>query len=324
MTNAMKPVAALSLVALAATLFAAPAGAQSWPQRPVHIIVITPPGGFPDFAARILANEMTGPLGQPIIVENRSGGGGNIAASAVATAPADGHTILLTGNNHAVNATLLPNPGFDYVKSFAPIGLVATSNMLFVASPTLKAASVADVLQQAHEKPGTLSMAVTQIGTPGHLGAELFLQQGNADITLVPYAGVAKASLDLVSGRVDLMMSAFPAVMTLADAGKLKALAVTRSQRSSIVPSIPTVAESGLPGFDVSGWVALMAPAGTPATIIVQLNTLMRGALAKREVIDAFTKQGLDVTPSSPEELATQMQAEQQKWARVLSRAVLK
>jgi tripartite-type tricarboxylate transporter receptor subunit TctC len=319
-----KQLAALSLIALAAVSVATPAGAQAWPQRPVRIIVITPPGGFPDFAGRILADEMSGPLGQPVVVENRPGGGGNIAASAVATAPPDGHTLLLTGNNHAVNATLLPNPGFDYVKSFAPIGKMATSNMLLVSSPTLNASSVADVLRQAHEKPGALSIAVTQIGTPGHLGAELFLQLGDVDITPVPYSGVAKAALDLVSGRVDLMISAFPAVLPLVDSGKLKALAVTRLQRSSIVPDIPTVAESGLPGFDASGWVGMMAPAGTPATVVLQLNTLMRGVLAKKDVVEAFARQGLDVTPSSPEEFATQMLAEQQKWAKILSHAVLK
>src|SRR5262249_6081558 len=211
----MKLPAALCLVALTCVWLVLPAAAQTWPQRPVRIIVITPPGGFPDFAARIIADEMSGPLGQPVVVENRPGGGGNIAASAVAAAPPDGYTILLTGNNHAVNATLLPNPGFDYVKSFAPIGMVATSNMLLVSSPTLKAAGVADVLRQAHEAPGTLSIAVTQIGTPGHLGAELLLQMGKADITPVPYNGVAKASVDLVGGRVDLMISAFPAVLPL-------------------------------------------------------------------------------------------------------------
>jgi len=320
----MKQLGALSLVALVSVLVVTAAAAQAWPQRPVHIIVITPPGGFPDFAARILAGEMTGPLGQPVVVENRPGGGGNIAASSVATAPADGHILLLTGNNHAVNATLLPNPGFDYVKSFEPIGMVATSNMLLVSSPTLKAASVADVLRQAHERPGVLSIAVTQIGTPGHLGAELFLQMGNAEITPVPYNGVAKASLDLVGGRVDLMISAFPAVLPLVDGGKLKALAVTRLQRSSLIPDIPTVAESGLPGFDVSGWVGVMAPAGTPEPVVIQLNALMRSILAKKEVVEAFARQGLDVTPSTPKELATQMMAEQQKWAQVLSRAIVK
>jgi tripartite-type tricarboxylate transporter receptor subunit TctC len=144
----MKQVATLSLAAVVSVLVVSATAAQTWPQRPLRIIVITPPGGFPDFAARILADEMTGPLGQPIVVENRPGGGGNIAASSVAAAPADGQTLLLTGNNHAVNATLLPNPGFDYVKSFEPIGMVATSNMLLVSSPTLKAASVADFAAQ--------------------------------------------------------------------------------------------------------------------------------------------------------------------------------
>jgi tripartite-type tricarboxylate transporter receptor subunit TctC len=323
MTRALSFVTVCALVALAG-MFAGNALAQDWPQRPVRIIVITPPAGFPDFAARMIAMHMKDSLAQQVVVENKPGGGGNIAAAAVANAAPDGYTLLLTGNNHASNATILPNPGFDYVKSFAPIGMVATSNMLLVASPTLPAKNVADVLALARAKPSTLSMAVTQIGTPGHLGAELFVQLGKVDITFVPYGGVAPALSDLSTGRVDLIMSAFPAVMSLVDSGKIKALAITRSQRSSIVPNIPTIAESGLPGFDLSGWVCLMAPAGTPKPILQRLNAAMRQALAQKEVIDAFNKQGLDVTPSSPEELAIQMQVEAQKWAKVLDHAAVK
>ena len=298
--------------------------AQDWPQRPVRIVVITPPGGFPDFAARILAANMKDPLGQQVVVENKPGAGGNIAAGAVAGAAPDGYTLLVTGNNHAINATTLPNPGFDYVKSFSPIGLIATSNMLFVASPTLPAKNVSEVLAMARAKPSTLSMAVPQIGTPGHLGAELFVQLAKVNITFVPYSGVAPALPDLSTGRVDLIMSAFPAVMSLVDGNRVKALAVTRLQRSPIMPNIPTIDESGVPGFDVSGWVCLMAPAGTPETVVRKLNAALREALSRKDVIEAFAKQGLDVTPSSPDELANQMQTEQRKWAGVLEKAIVK
>jgi tripartite-type tricarboxylate transporter receptor subunit TctC len=323
MIRVIKFATACTLMALAAQ-FAGSARAQDWPQRPVRIVVITPPGGFPDFAARLLATHMKDLLGQQVVVENKPGAGGNIAATAVAGSPPDGYTLLLTGNNHAINATRLPNPGFDYVKSFAPVGLVATSNMLLVASPTLAAKGVADVLALARAKPGTLSMAVPQIGTPGHLGAELFVQLAKVNMTFVPYSGVAPALPDLSTGRVDLIMSAFPAVMSLVDGNRIKALAVTRSLRSPIMPNIPTIDESGVPGFDVSGWVCLMAPAGTPESVVRKLNSVMREVLGQKEVIEAFTKQGLDVTPSSPDELERQMQAEQRKWAGVLDQAIVK
>ncbi len=323
MTLVTRFATAWAMIALAAQ-FAGNTQAQDWPQRPVRIVVITPPGGFPDFAARMLATHMKDPLGQQVVVENKPGAGGNIAAGAVAGAAPDGYTLLLTGNNHAINATRLPNPGFDYVKSFSPIGLVATSNMLLVASPTLPAKSVSEVLVLARAKPGTLSMAVPQIGTPGHLGAELFVQLAKVNMTFVSYSGVAPALPDLSTGQVDLIMSAFPAVIALVDSDRIKALAVTRSQRSPIVPNIPTIDESGVPGFDVSGWVCLMAPAGTPEPVVRKLNAALREALGQKEVIEAFIKQGLDVTPSSPDELANQMQTEQRKWAGVLDQAIVK
>ena len=233
MTRVTRFATAWALMAFAAQ-FVENAQAEDWPQRPVRILVITPPGGFPDFAARMLATHMKDSLGQQVVVENKPGAGGNIAAGAVAGAAPDGYTLIVTGNNHAINATRLPNPGFDYVKSFSPIGLIATSNMLLVASATLPAKSVSEVLALARAKPGTLSMAVPQIGTPGHLGAELFVQLAKVIMTFVPYSGVAPALPDLSTGQVDLIMSAFPAVMALVDGDRVKALAVTRSQRSPL------------------------------------------------------------------------------------------
>jgi tripartite-type tricarboxylate transporter receptor subunit TctC len=295
--------------------------AQDWPQRPLRFVVITPAGGAPDYVARTLASRMSDLLGQPIVVENRPGGGGNIATAAVANAAPDGYTFLITGNNHAVNPILLPNPGFDYVRSFAPVGLIASGNYLLVASPSLAAKDVSEVLALARAKPGALSFAVTQIGTPAHLGAELFLQLGKVNMTIIPYTGVAPAMSDLLNSRVDLIISAFPAVIGLVDGKQIKALAVTRSTRSPVFPNVPTVAESGLPGFDLSGWICLMAPAGTPPAVVTRINALMHQVLAEKEIVEAFAKQGLDVMSSSPEELASFMQREEQQWAGVLARA---
>jgi tripartite-type tricarboxylate transporter receptor subunit TctC len=303
------------------SLTAMKAQAQDWPQRPLRFVVITPAGGAPDYVARTLASRMSGLLGQPIVVENRPGGGGNIATAAVANAAPDGYTFLITGNNHAVNPILLPNPGFDYVRSFAPVGLIASGNYLLVASPSLAAKNVSEVLALARAKPDALSFAVTQIGTPAHLGAELFLQLGKVNMTIIPYTGVAPAMSDLLNSRVDLIISAFPAVRGLIDGKQIKALAVTRSTRSPVFPNVPTIAESGLPDFDLSGWICLMAPAGTSPAIIARINALIHQVLAEKEVTEAFAEQGLDVMPSSPEELASFMQREEQQWAGVLAKA---
>jgi len=312
-------------IALAiAMMTAGPSLAQEWPQRPIRILVISTPGGFPDFAARSVAEQMSGILGQQVLVENRPGAGGNIATAAVANSPPDGYTLLLTGNNHAVNPTLIPNPGFDYTKSFAPIGLIAKSNMLLVANTEFKANNVAEVVALAKAKPGGLSIAVAPIGTPGHLGAELLLQAAQIDAVLVPYNGVGPALPDLLAGRVDLVLSAFPAVISNIQSGKLKALAVTRAQRSPLMPDLPTMGQAGIPGFDVAGWVCLLAPAGTPPAIVDKLNGAMRQALAKPEMKEAFNKQALDLSPSSPDELAKFMEAESRQWAAVLAKAKLK
>ena len=177
---------------------------------------------------------------------------------------------------------------------------------------------------QGRTKPGGVSFAVPQVGTPGHLGAEYFAQTTAANLLLVPYAGVGPALPDLASGRVDMILSAFPAVASMVQAGKLKPLAVTRAQRSPLMPDVPTIAESGVPGFDVSGWVCLLAPAGTPPAVVQRLNAAMREALAKPEMREAFAKQALDITPSTPAELATFMDTEAKKWAGVLAKAKIK
>jgi tripartite-type tricarboxylate transporter receptor subunit TctC len=218
----------------------------------------------------------------------------------------------------------VPNPGFDYVKSFAPISLVAKSNMLLVAGPEFKPNSVKEVVELARAKPGSVTMVVTQLGTPGHLGAEYLLQATKTDMVLVHYNGMGPALPDLLSGRVDLALSAFPAVRSHIESGKLKALAVTRTERSSLMPNLPTIAQAGVDGFDVAGWVCLMAPAGTPPAVVAKLNAGIRQVLAKPEVKVAFDKLALDITPTSPEELAKFIDGETKQWAQVLSKAKLK
>jgi tripartite-type tricarboxylate transporter receptor subunit TctC len=312
------------LVAAAALFGAPPAGAQDWPQRPVKILVIAAPGGLPDMMARVVAKHLTVALGQPVVVENRPGAGGNIAALAVARAAPDGYTLLLTGNNQAVNPTLLPNPGFDYDRDLTPVGMLAEANMILVATPSLPASNITELVALAKRQPNTIQIAISPIGTPNHLGAELLGQMTGAEFGIVPYTGIGAATPDLLAGRVHLAISAIPSVHPHVVAGTLKALAVTRKARSPFAPDIPTAGESGLPGFDLNAWVCIMATGGTPAPIVQRLNEEIRKIMALPEVRESFAKQGAEPSTMSPAELGAYIKAESDKWAAVLQHAKVK
>ena len=299
----------------------APAAAQDWPQRPLRIMVIAAPGGLPDAMARLVAKHLTVALGQSVVVENRPGAGGNMAALVVAKAAPDGHTLLLTGTNHATNPTLIPDAGFDYERDLAPVTMVAEANMLLVAHPSLPANNVAELVALAKQKPGSVAIAISPIGTPNHLGAELLAQKAGIDLTFVPYPGIGPATPDLLAGRTQIAISAMSSMYPHVAAGKLKALAVTRPVRSPFAPTIPTVSESGIPGFDVNAWVCLMTTGGTPAPIVARLNAEVRKAMALPEVRDSFAKQGLEASTMSPGELGAYIKAESVKWANVLKNA---
>jgi tripartite-type tricarboxylate transporter receptor subunit TctC len=303
---------------------AAPATAQDWPQRPLRIMVIAAPGGLPDAMARLVAKHLTTLLGQPVVVENRPGAGGNMAAQAVAKAAPDGYTLLLTGTNHAVNPTLIPDAGFDYERDLAPVTMVAEANMLLVAHPSLPANNVAELVALAKGKPNSIAIAISPIGTPNHLGAELLAQQAGIELTFVPYPGIGPAMPDLLAGRTHIAISAVSSIYPHVAAGSLKALAVTRPVRSPFAPSIPTMAESGLPGFDVNAWVCLMTTGGTPAPVVARLNAEVRKMMALPEVQESFAKQGLEPSTMSPEELGSTIKAESIKWANVLKNAKVK
>ena len=297
------------------------AAAQDWPQRPLKIMVIAAPGGLPDAMARLVAKHLTSALGQPVVVENRPGAGGNMAAAAVAKAAPDGYTLLLSGTNHAVNPTLIPDAGFDYERDLLPVTMVAEANMLLVAHPTLPANNVAELVALAKQKPNSVAVAISPVGTPNHLGAELLMQRAGIDLTIVPYPGIGPAMPDLLAGRTQIAISAISSMYPHVAAGTLKALAVTRLVRSPFAPKIPTVDESGLPGFDVNAWVCLMATGGTPEPIIARLNAEVRNMMALSDVKESFAKQGLEASTMSPAQLGSYIKAESEKWANVLKNA---
>lgn len=300
----------------------AAAWAQAWPQKPLRILVIATPGGYPDIAARILAVHLSPLLGQPVLVENRAGGGGNIASAAVAKAAPDGYTLLLTGNNHAVNPTLLPDPGFDYEKDFAPVSMVSEATMIVLTSPALPAKTISELIALAKSRPPK-SMALFSgiVGTPNHLAAELFSQMSGVDFIFVAYKGIAPALPDLLSGQLHVAIVSLPSVLPMVKAGRIPGIAVTRSTRSAFLPDVPTVSESGLPGFDVNAWVCIMTTGGTPRAVVERLNKDIRKAMATPEARNAFLAQRTEPWTTEPDELGAYIKAETAKWRSVLANA---
>lgn len=296
----------------------------AWPTKPIKLLVIAAPGGLPDIVARTLGQQLQRNLGQAVVVENRAGAGGNIATDAVAKAMPDGHTLLITGNNHAVNPVLIPNPGFDYEKDLMPVAMLAESNMVLVSSNAFAAKNIQELIALAKSKPGGVSFAISPIGTPNHLGGELLMKLADIDLNIIPYKGIGAAMPDLLSGQVDLAISSLPAVLPLIKAGKLKAISVSRSFRSPLAPEIPTSAEMGLRGFEVNAWICLMSTGGTPDFIVQRLSKEVRIAFATPSVQQQLLQQGIEPMVSTPEELSTFIRAESQKWTAVLKTAKLK
>jgi len=310
-------------------LFASLAGSAlaqtgDWPSRPIRIVVVAAAGGLPDIAARNVASGLQRLLPQPVVVENRGGGAGNIASDFVAKATPDGHTLLATGVNQAVNQVLFPNPGFDYEKDLAPVAMIGEANMLLVASPKLAARNVREVIALAKQKPGNVSMAVSVLGSPNHVGAELFGAMAGVELNFIPYKGVGATFPDLMAGNVDLAIAALPGALGMVKGGKLRVLAVTRTQRAPQLPDMPTVDESGLPGFEINSWVALMATGGTPPAIIERLGSEVRKALLLPEVRAALDTQGMESSQMTPVQLGEYIRSEVRKWTPVLRTAKMK
>jgi tripartite-type tricarboxylate transporter receptor subunit TctC len=310
-----------SLLCAAQPLF----GAEIWPgTAPLRFEVITAAGGFVDTVPRVLSNYLSASIGVPVVVENRPGAGGNIAAGIVARAQPDGHTLLVTSTNEAVNPTLLPNPGFDYKRDLVPVSMVVSAKLLLVASPSFPAKNISDVIAIAKQKPKSVSIAIPPIGSPNHLGAEMLAQYGNIDITFVPYDGIAQAIPDVMANRVDLAIGSLPALLPQVRAGALKALAVISPQRSPLAPDIPTSAEAGLPELQIDNWICFMTTGGTPAPVIARLDEEIAKALALPEVRDAFGKQGVEAFHMGPQQLGEFLHSEAARFGSLLAHSRVK
>lgn len=310
-----------SAVLIGSLLFVAPAagGAQDWPgNKPLRFEAGSAVGGVIDLVPRILSNYLSPSIGVPVIVEDRPGAGGNIAAGFVAKAAPDGHTLLVSGSNQAVNPTLLPNPGFDYQRDLTPVSMVLSAKMLLVASPAFPAKSITDIIAIANHTPGSVSFASSMIGTPTYLAAEMLAQYGGIDLTFVPYAGGAQALPDLIANRVNLTVSAMSTMLPQVRSGRLKALAVLSPQRSPLAPDIPTSVEAGLREMQFDGWICIMTTGGTPAPIIARMDGAIAKVLTLPEVREAFAKQGVEIFYMNAQQLGVFLHVEAARFSSLL------
>jgi tripartite-type tricarboxylate transporter receptor subunit TctC len=307
-----------SVVALLATVCAGTSFAAEYPARPVNLVVAFTPGGPSDVLARILGRQLDKILGQTFVVENRPGGAGNIAAEAVARAAPDGYTLLM-GNNGllATNQSLFKKLNFDAEKDFAPISLIGSQPNILVVNPALGINTMGELIAYAKAHPGKLNYGHSGYGAAAHLSAELFKSEAKLDIVSVSYKGAAPALQDLIAGQVQLMFATSASVVGFLQAGTLKPLAVTTLKRFSLMPELPTVAES-LPGFDATTWHGVVAPAATPKPIVATLNRAVVQALAQPETLKQLHDLGVEVGSSTPEEFAAYIKSEIPKWAAVV------
>ena len=296
------------------TLVACLATAQN-----VRFVVGFTPGGSSDILARALAAKLAESLGQPVVVENRPGAGGNLAAEVVAKSPADGNTWLL-GNNAilATNHALYTRLGYDPVKDFAPVALVAVQPNVLVVHPSVPAHSVAELIAYAKQHPGKLNYASTGVGVAAHLSGELFKAMAGVDMVHVPYKGAQPALTDVLAGQVQVMFATSTSVLPFIKAGRLRALAVTTAQRSPSMPELPTVAEAGVPGFESITWHGVVVPSQTPPSVIERLNRTINAVLAQKEFSERLSALGAEVAGGTPQDFAAYIAREIPKWAKVV------
>ena len=303
---------------LLSLVLTAPANAQSYPNKPVRVVVPYPPGGPTDIVARVLFQQVSEATGQQFLVDNRAGAGGNIGAEIVAKSPADGYTLLIETTAHAINMSLFKNLSYDVQKDFAPVSLLTQGPLVLVAHPQFPANSIKEVIELAKSKSGGLNFASSGNGQSTHLSAELFNTMAGIKMSHVPYKGSAPALTDVMSGQVDVMFDTTLSAMPFVKAGKLKALGLTSPVRSPAAPDVPTIAESGLPGYEVFAWNGVFVPAGTPKAIIQQLNDQIRKAMLLPQVKDKFSAQGFAASWNSPENFGVFVKNEVDKWSRTV------
>jgi tripartite-type tricarboxylate transporter receptor subunit TctC len=313
-----------TFVALLLALAAAAAQAQGYPGRPVTIVVPFGAGGPADIYARFLGSRMQEPLGQPVVVENRPGAGSVVGSNAVAKSAPDGYTLLMMSNTHTVNETLLPNKPFVLLRDLAPVAPVNYSDLLLVVHPSVPANSLRELIALAKSQPGKMNYASSGPGTPYHMAGELFKSLAGVDVVHVPYKGSDGARVGILGGQVQMMFDAITTMAPNVRAGKLKGFGTSGRARSSVLPDVPTVAEAGVPGYEATIWLGVMAPAGTPKPIIDRLNAEITKVTGRAEVREAWGKQGATALSMSPEQFDQYLREDIAKWAKVIAQAGIK
>jgi tripartite-type tricarboxylate transporter receptor subunit TctC len=312
------------LFLILALIVSGAAPAQTYPSKPIRVVVPFPPGGGTDIVARTVTPKMAEILGQPFVIENRAGAGGNIGTDAVAKSPADGYTLLVASASTAINTTLVPNLSWDFSRDFAPVVLMVVNNHLLAAHPSVPANNVRELLALAKAKPGQVTYASYGPGSSAHLTAELFKLMAGVDLLHVPYKGAAPAVNDLLGGQVNVIFADVAAMLSHLKSGKLKALGIGSAKRFEGLPDVPTIAEAGVPGFEAGGFLGLAAPAGTPPAAIQALNAAAQKSLALPEVRDRLLGLASPPVGGTPEQFGEHMKREIDKWARVIRAANIK
>jgi tripartite-type tricarboxylate transporter receptor subunit TctC len=310
-------IAAFFAAAIPAAQFAA-AQTEPYPSRPVRLIVAFPPGGSVDAVARVLGPPLSASLGQPVVIENRSGASGNIGTELAARAKPDGTTLVIHTIPFVANVHLYERMPYDPIADFAPVSLLCASPAVLIVHPSVPARSVGELLQLAKSKPGALNYSAAGAGTNPHIAGELFNMLGNVDIVAVQYKGGGPALVAVLGGEVGITFQNISEAVPHVNSGRLRALGVTSAKRAAALPEVPTVAESGVPGYEFTTWHGVLAPRGTPREIVVLLNEKLRAVLRSPELSARFAQMGLDVIASSPEEFSVHLKSELEKWGKVI------
>ena len=314
------------IIALCATVgpFGAALAEEAYPDRPVKIIVGMPAGSFTDTSARLIGDSLHTALHQTFVIENRPGAATNIATTAVARSSNDGYTLLLSTNSNAMNVSLFESLPFDIVRDFQPVAMIASSSFVLVVRSSLPLSSLQELTAYAKDHPGTLNFASTGLGTANHLAVEMFAKQANVKVATIFYKGSVEALTDLIAGRTDAMFAPAATAMPHVEAGKLRALAVTGSRRTAAVPTLPTMVEAGLPGYEVAMWNGLFAPAGTPPDVVAKLAQAATAAVASDQLQNKIVANGGDPIVMGPKEFSDYLQKDIRRWSDVIQAAGIK
>lgn len=305
-------------------LLPAVACAQVYPVKPIRIVVPFQPGGSMEAIARLVGQKLAAAFGPPVIIDNRPGAGGIIGTEYVAKSPADGYTLLAVPSAFAMNASLYNNAPYDPINDFEPVSGLASYSLLLVCHPSLPVRSVKALIALARAQPGSLNYSSGGIGTSNHVAAELFAYMAGVRLTHVPYKGGGPAFIDLIGGHVHIMFAAAPTTLPFVKSGKFRVLGVSGSKRSRFLSDVPTIAEAGVPGYEVNSWSALFAPAGTPAAIVKSINAEVGKGLRQADALEVLERQGLEQSAGTPEELASLIRTEVAKWTKVIKATGIK